>query len=239
MGIEEITGITVCCNTKALFETAYLSVRQFHPDLQIIIIDGSDPGDPCAAYVRGLASSLTTVLQPGYNIGHGRGMCAGIDFAKTKYALIFDSEIEMIKSPVLEMLTMMEEDTFGVGYIEEKTAFDGYEWGVHPHHKKEGWMRYLHPMFQLINIANYRKFHPYVHHGAPCYLTMLDIHKRGLSAKILKQFPGLGHSSGKGWNWAGIPREHIRHNTRGTRDVRVKKHLPEIEAGWVTNKGQV
>jgi len=239
MDIRNVTGVTVVHNTKAVFELAYTSVRKFHPDMTIVVVDGSDRGDPCAAYVASLASAVTTVVVPGHNIGHGRGMCLGISMVATRYTLIFDSDIEMLKSPIQEMLDMMEDDTFGVGYIEEKTAFDGFEWGVRPQHRIQGWMRYLHPFFQLIDVGNYRKYHPYVHHGAPCYLTMFDIHKRGLSAKILKQFPGLGHSSGKGWNWAGIPREHVRHNTRGTRDVRISRHQPEIEGQWETNRGQV
>lgn len=239
MGIEEITGLTVCHNTRAQLERSYGSVRRFHPELGIVIIDGSDPRDPCAAYAASLASMTTRVFSLGYNIGHGRGMDAGIQNTKTHFALIFDSDIEMLKSPVLEMLAMMEPDTYGVGYIEEKTGFDGYEWGAHAHHRREGWMRYLHPFFQLLQISEYKKYHPYVHHGAPCYLAMLELHKRGLSGRVLKQFPGLGHSSGRGWNWAGIPREHIRHDTRGTRDVRVRKHQPEIEAGWTLNKGRI
>lgn len=235
MGIEEITAVTVVHNTQAVFAVAFTSMRVHHPDMRIVIVDGSDQHDPCFAYVASLASALTTVVRPGGNIGHGRGMCLGIDHVRTPYALIFDSDIEMLKSPVLAMLAMMEPDTYGVGYIEEKTGFDGYEWGAHRHHAAEGWMRYLHPFFQLISIRRYREFHPYVHHGAPCYLAMLDIHKRGLAGTVLKQFPGLGHSSGRGWNWAGIPREHVRHNTRGTRDVRIKHRQPEIEGGWVLN----
>lgn len=239
MGIEEITGVTVCHNTKEALELAITSVRRFHPDLGIVIIDGSDRPDPCTAYAKSLESFLTSVIVPGYNIGHGRGMCLGIDHVKTPYALIFDSDIEMLKSPILEMLGLMEEDTYGVGYIEKNTAFDGHEWGRKKEHAKQGMMWYLHPMFQLLNVRRYREFHPYVHHGAPCYLAMLDIHKHGLSQKILKEFPGLGHSSGNGINWAGIPREHVRHNTRGTRDVRMRKHLSEIDGPWEYNRGQV
>ena len=231
-----VTGITVCSNTKDLIERAYTSIRKFHPDMPIVIVDGSNPNDPCAAYVRGLASEITTVVSPGYNVGHGRGLCMGIDKAKTRYALIFDSDIEMRKSPIEAMLAMMEDDTFGVGYIEEKTALDGFEWGWPGHDTPGEWMRYLHPMFQLINIGNYRKFHPYVHHGAPCYLAMLDIHKRGLSGKILKSFPGLGHTSGRGLNWTPVPGEHIRHDTRGTCSARAAKRLPEIEGGWTRKR---
>jgi len=80
-------------------ERSYTSIRKFHPDMPIIIIDGSDKDDPCANYVRSLASPLTTVYSLGYNIGHGKGMCMGIDKARTPYALIFDSDIEMLKSP--------------------------------------------------------------------------------------------------------------------------------------------
>ena len=239
----QITGITVCQNTRDFMQRAYESVRKFHPDMPIIIIDGSDATDPCAEYVKSLRSNLTTVIQPGYNIGHGRGMCLGIDHAKTPYALIFDSDIEMLKSPVNAMLGMMELDTFGVGYT-EKTAPDGFEWGAcdtttGQSHTDGEPMRMLHPYFQLINIPNYRKYHPYVHHGAPCYLTCLDIHKKGLSDKIIKEFPGLGHSSGKGWVWTGQPREYIRHDPAGTRGERVRHGLGEIEGDWVVNRGQV
>lgn len=234
----KITGIVVCHNTRDLMKRAYESIRKFHPDMPIIIVDGSDKNDPCAEYVRTLRSQNTTVMQPGYNIGHGRGMCLAIDMAKTPYALIFDSDIEMLESPVDEMLAMMEPDTFGIGYL-EKTGFDGYEYGAHGHHKDQGWMPMLHPYFHLLNIAVYRRFHPYVHHGAPCYLTALDIYKRGLSDKIIKEFPELGHTSGKGWNWVGKPSRWIRHDVAGTRNERTKRGLGEIEGDWVLNRGLV
>lgn len=232
----KITGITVCQNTKEFMEKSYTSIRKFHPDMPIIIIDGSDAGNPCATYVKSLQSDLTTVFSLGYNIGHGKGMCMGIDKTRTPYALIFDSDIEMVKSPMDAMLAMMEPDTFGVGYV-EKTAPDGFEWGARSasgevHNKGEP-MRMLHPYFQLLNVANYYKFHPYVHHGAPCYLTALDIHKQGLSDRIIKEFPGLGHSSGRGWVWVGEVREYITHHPAGTRNIRVKKGLGEIEGDWV------
>jgi len=213
-----ITGITVCYNTKDLIERAYNSIRKFHPEMPIIIIDGSSPGDPCATYVSGLASDKTTVVSLGYNIGHGRGMCLGIEKAKTRYALIFDSDIEMLKSPIETMLTMMEEDTFGIGHIDDKADFNRFVCGIHGH--VEGLGRYLQPCFQLIDIRNYKKFYPYVHHGAPCYLTMLDIHKRGLSGKILKQFPDLIDGVSK----------FVRHDPHKTKN---------IEQPWVMNEGLV
>lgn len=218
MSISDITGITVCSNTKSFMEQAYNSVRKFHPDIPIVIINGSDLDDPCAFYIKNLTSDLTTIISPGYNIGHGRGMCMGIDRAKTKYALIFDSDIEMLKSPLSLMLPMMEDDTFGIGLIVKK-GFDGYDYGVKLQHKETGYMLYLHPYFQLINISNYKSFHPYVHHGAPCYLTMRDIHKKGLSNKIIKEFPNLGN--------------YVKHYGQITRQHRKSMGLRSIVGNWV------
>jgi hypothetical protein len=228
---ECVTGITVSYDTAELLKRSYESVRKFHPDMNIIVVDGSEEDDPCYSYAASLENEKTMVIQPNYNIGHGRGMCVGIFEAETPYVLLFDSDIEMFKSPVQAMLDMMEEDTFGVGYTEH-TGFDGYDYGALPHHYKETGMKYLHPYFQLIQVKVYRQFHPYVHHGAPCFLTMLDIHKRGLSDKIIKEFPGLGHSSGVGTSWKSAPREYIRHDIAGTRNTRSKAGLPEIDGPW-------
>jgi hypothetical protein len=225
-----VTGITVCCNTKDLAKAAYESVRAFHPKMKIIIIDGSDEYNPCYQYVSTLSSEETTVIQARYNIGHGRGMCVGIYYTETPYALIFDSDIKMLKSPVQGMLNMMRSDTFGVGFF-ERTGFDGFVYGVHEQHKQEPGVKYLHPYFQLLQIKNYKKFHPYVHHGAPCYLTMNDIHKKGLSDKILKEFPGLGHTRD------GVYREYIQHDVAGTRISRKRNNQIEIEGRWDFSNG--
>lgn len=199
--------------------------------MMLIIVDGSDPHDQCRKYVESLAGPYNTLVLAHYNIGHGRGMDMAIKMCKTKFALIFDSDIEMRKSPVKEMLDMMEPDTYGVGYL-EKTGLDGFEYGAHSFHKEQDFMWMLHPMFHLLQISEYLKYHSYVHHGAPCYLAALDIHNAGLDTKIIKQFPGLGHTSGKGWSWVTVPGEHIRHDTAGTRNDRKSKGRSEIEGAW-------
>ena len=228
---EAITGIVVTHNTKELIKRAYESVRKFHPNMKIIIIDGSDRNDDCYNYVCSLANENTRVFLSDENIGHGRGICVGIEYTETPYILIFDSDIEMLKTPVQAMLDMMEENTLGVGYT-EKTSFEGFEWGSKPAHKNQGWMKYLHPYFCLLQLKEYKKYAPFCHHGAPAVNLCLDIYNRGLSDEVIKEFPGLGHSSGKGWVWEGKPREFIRHDTYGTRGVRVKKKKPEIEGKW-------
>jgi hypothetical protein len=235
---ELITGVTVTYNTKDLAERAYTSVRLFHPEIKIIIVDGSEEKNDCYGYLQSVSNCITQVIHVGYNIGHGRGMCLGAYYVETPYILFFDSDIEMLKSPIRDMLKMFEADTFGVGYI-EKTGFDGFEYGARIQHNKQDWMPYLHPYFQIVNVKNYRKYYPYVHHGAPCFLTMFDIYKKKLSNKILKEFKGLGHSAGAGWNWKGESREFIRHDIAGTRVVCKKKGKREIEGVWELNRGQV
>jgi hypothetical protein len=229
--LKDVTGIVVTHNTKSLIQAAYESVRKFHPDMRIIIIDGSDSTDECYSYVKSLSGQLTTIAIADYNIGHGRGMHAGICLTQTPFALIFDSDIVMVKSPVEEMLKMMEPDTYGIGYL-EKTGFDGYEYGAKSHHKKQGFMWMMHPYFHLIQISQYHRFNPYVHHGAPCFKAALDIHNRGLTKKILKPFPGLGHTSGKGWCWQSVEGIYVKHETAGTRKDRVRRGKQEIEQGW-------
>jgi hypothetical protein len=229
--LNDITGVVVTHNTKDLIKSAYESVRKFHPTMMVIIVDGSDHDDPCREYVKSLTSPYTTLALCNTNIGHGKGMDLAINICKTKFALIFDSDIVMLKSPVQLMLDMMEPDTYGVGYT-EKTGFDGYEYGAHSNHKNEGFMYMLHPFFHLLQISEYYKFSPYLHHGAPCFKAALDIHNQGLTDKIIKQFPGLGHTHGKGWCWSPVPGEWILHSTAGTRKDRVRRGKSEIEGQW-------
>jgi hypothetical protein len=130
----------------------------------------------------------------------------GINYCQTRYALMFDTDAELLEPCVGDMLVMMEEDTFGVGYV-IPTAFSGFgTWYPKPPPQKGGWMPYLHPYFQLIDIRNYRKFPPYVDSGAPCTPTMLAIYKTGLADKIIKQFKNMAN---------GTPR-FVKHDGGGT-----------------------
>ena len=81
----------------------------------------------------------------------------------------------------------------------------------------------------------YVKFPPYIHHGAPSVRTMVAIHRAGLSDRILKEFPGLGHTSGKGFSWEPCAGEYVLHDVvgfGGTGRMRVAQGLPHIEGTW-------
>jgi len=125
----------------------------------------------------------------------------------------------MSRSPVRQILRLMKEDTFGVGSV-SRIGFDGNDCGRMPHHETEGCLLYLHPFFQIINVANYKKYHRYVHHGAPCYLTMIDIHKKKLSDRILIDFPKM--------------KDYIKHYVSGTRNYRRLRGMKQIAGQWET-----
>ena len=234
-----VTGLCITYNSKELIEKAYNSVRHFHPTMPIMIIDGSNRGDPCYAYCKSLKKhEFTDVIQTDYNIGHGNGMDKGLRLIKTKYALVFDSDIHMIKSPVMEMLAMMERDTFGVGWSFE-IGYDGLEFGKTPELEEKGAVKYLHPYFHLLNVDNYKKYQPYVHHGAPGYLTMIDIYEKGLSNKILKDFPGLNGFTTYPFYppWISLPSRFVNHKFAGTREINEAAGKPGIEGVWVQAGG--
>jgi hypothetical protein len=198
--MKDITAITVCSNTIPLIKDVTASLRQFHPIMKFIIVDGSDKYDACYFFAPKLQDRNTEVVTCGYNIGHGRGLDLGIKRVKTKYALIFDSDILFLKSPVSEMLAMMTDNIFGVGHV-------GLLNGI----------KYLSPVFQLINVSIYNRFPPYTHHGAPCIKTMQELQRLGLSGMIL-DFP--------------IFPDYILHKGSMTRKDRKSKGKKEIEGKW-------
>ncbi len=228
--IGDITAITVSCNTKDLLMKSYTSFRLHHPDIPMVIIDGSARNNPCFLYSSSLKSDKTQVINYGKNIGHGLGMDYGIEQIKTPLTVIFDTDVIIKKSPLLQMVQLMDDSTFGVGWITE-IGKDGYDFGTFKHHKNP--IKYLHPYFHLINISQYKKYYPYVHHGAPCYKTMVDIYNRGLSDRVLISFSGLtGHTSGRGINWVGKPSDYVQHDFGGTRTAMKKLGKLEIEGKW-------
>jgi hypothetical protein len=225
---KDITAITVVYNTADLFLRAYKSVRLFHPTMSILVIDGSDIKE-CSQFIRSFSSDYTSIISIGYNIGHGKGMDKGIRMVRTKYAMLFDTDIVMLKSPVEQMLQMMSDESFGIGWVTE-IGRDGYDFGTFGHHKEP--IKYLHPYFHIINVENYKKYKPYCHHGAPCFKTALDLHDQGKS-HLLLQFPGLtGHTTGRGANWTGAPSEFIQHDFGGTRLHNKKSIRLEIPGKW-------
>jgi hypothetical protein len=59
---------------------------------------------------------------------------------------------------------------------------------------------------------------------------MKDIYNKGLSDKILKEFPGLGHTRD------GV-KEFVIHDVAGTRQTRKNVGQSEIEGKWELDRG--
>lgn len=227
--MNKVTAIVVTYNSKELLQQTIVSLRQYYRSLPIILVDGSTPGNPCREFVESLNDTLITKIICNHNIGHGRGMCAGLEMCKTPYALLVDSDV-IVREDILEsMLKMMEPDTYGVGCL-HNVGRDGEIFGTQKNHKTP--IPYLHPFFTLLNVANYRKYAPFVHHGAPCYKSMVDIFDKGLSKKVLKQFPGLHHCGGE--LDAGIGPGPVEHRMQGTRKIAVAENGggKGIEGDW-------
>lgn len=222
-----VTGVIVSYNGGKILKTAINSIRKFHPAMNLIIVDGSDVNDGCYKYIQTLPDQYTKVYHVSRNIGHGRGLVLGISYVQTPFFLTIDSDIEMLKSPLQDMLDMMEDDTCVVGYVENIDR-EGNDYGARPDLMQYGHFKYVHPYFSLYQMKEYRKYKPFCHHGAPAVNVMLDIARKGMSDKVIKEFPGLGHSGGQpinnAGNWKAKPREFIKHDRDGTR--------VSIEGGW-------
>ena len=203
--IDQITGLVVSYNTKELLKRSIESLRVFYPDLPILIIDSSDENNECCHYVRELSrfdDTITSIYVPG-NIGHGKGMDKGIRNIRTKYVLLFDSDIEIISPCLEEMIYIFSRITYGVGQVitvdrNGSNCVDG--------------IAYLHPHFCIIQIDRYFSFPPFIHHGAPLLKTMLHISERGYENE-LKNFD---------------LRKYVIHKGRGTRDL----NPPEFLNNW-------
>lgn len=227
--LKDITALSAVCNTTELFKRMYQAFRKYHPDMKLLVLDNSDPGHECQKYLATLVDDNTTVHRLNENKGHARALNYGMQFVKTKYALIMDSDTVMLRSPVKAMLRMMKDDTYGCGWI---TAIgrDGYDYLTWDSQTEE--IKYLHPYFCLINTRLFFHFPPFIHHGNPYAMTMIQLHDQDESHRLV-QFPGLtGHTTGRGSNWVGTPSEYVQHDFGGTRIALRESGREEIEGKW-------
>ena len=162
MVLNNLTAVTVHCNTLELLHKSVTSIGHFYPDLPIKVIENSI-----------------------VNKGHGPGMHEGIMTAESDFVLLFDTDIVMKKPCLEKMMELFGKDTFGVGEVNlEDQEIYRIKFGSGT--KK---IPVLHPYFHIVQKKVYQKFLPYVQNGGPVFLTALDIFSQGLSDRILKNFP--------------------------------------------------
>jgi hypothetical protein len=125
----------------------------------------------------------------------------------------------------------MDSETYGIGWI-TTIGNDGFDFGT-PDRGHVIPIPYLHPYFAMINVRQYMKYKPFVHHGAPWFKTAVQLFEMGLSIKLLKPCDALtGHSRGYGINWRAKIPTHIRHDFGGTRAMNKRNGKREIDGKW-------
>ena len=109
---------------------------------------------------------------------------------------MFDTDIKMHTGGSIErMLIQLKPHTYGVGSVcQTNRSGLNVNRGV----------KYLHPHFMLLNLRKYFEWNKFVHHGAPCYKAMNQIHDYKMS-NILIDFPVS---------------KYIKHDWRGTRNLK-------------------
>jgi hypothetical protein len=180
--LEDITGVVINYNTPYLLERAINSIRDFYPDLNILVIDGSDVNNGSNGYPISITgTNYREDILLGYNIGHGKGIDYALKQIKTKYALVFDTDIVMIKRCIFEMKCLMHDDVFGVGLVHniDKNGGADYRELRYGYEKlKEPFCKSLHSYFFMVNVEIYKQYKPYFHHGCPELQTMIDINEK-------------------------------------------------------------
>jgi hypothetical protein len=206
----KITGVVVTYNTYGLFKAMYESLREWLPELPLVVVDGSDRGNACYGYVKGVNGGLNTCYQLERNIGHGLGMHYGIEHTASDAYLLMDSDIVLTGNPLAQMEALLTDGVYGVGEL--------YHIGMDGLHRNPVCnLPYLRPYFMLLSRTQYYQHHRFIHHGSPCVKAMRQIFEAGQSAEKLKVFD-LG--------------AYVQHGWGGTRKENVKSGKAEIPNLW-------
>lgn len=178
--------VTVHYRTEKLLIRLYQSVRRYiSPDIQFRVIDGSCGSEYISEFERVSHGDVCCILEKmPYNIHHGRGMNYAMATSDKDAILFLDTDVEITKAGLLsKMLRCIGSDTYGCGQIVSVSKS-----GVN----SMGGIPYLHPRCALIVRRQYNKYPRFIHHGAPCIRTMLQLHY-------------LGESNGSGGKIVSVP----------------------------------
>jgi len=175
---ETVTGIVVHYNTPEFLKVAVDSITRLY-DINIIIVDGSPKASPPYNMAEHLTENKPQLkcIHVEHNIGHGKGIALGMSMVTTPLAMIFDSDINMLKPCIADMVALMEQSAerkYGIGQV-MKVNYNGVN-------DDKGELDYLHPHFCLIDRNMYYRFRGAVHHGAPMIHAMRDM--KGLDLLI-------------------------------------------------------
>ena len=219
---SNITAITTFCMNDEYVETCLGSFMKLFPNIPVVVVNNSPLDDLCTENLERVDG--IKLINTGKNMGHGQGLLRGMEEVKTKYVLIFDSDVLFkLRKLIPDMLSLMDDDTYGVGFV----MWHGMD-GKHcrPHLLSEdrpaGAMKYLHPFCVLINVSvyeQYPKFDGFLiknnkPHGAPMMSAMKAIYDAG-KEHIIKLLPESSYVKCKYWH----------HESGGVRMILRKQEL--------------
>lgn len=189
------TFVIVHYRTPILIQRCHYSIREFYPEVPVIIVDGGSYEANSMKVLRRLAESPKTevILKP-RNIGHGPGLHAGIKAARTGLVLTMDSDCLCKQSGFIEAMKK-------VLYARDNVYACGQVVRVDPYGSKvdSGGTLYCRPVTALWRRNIYLQLPAFDLHGAPCLRNVL-------------------YAKRQGWTVADFPVEsYVNHLKRGTR----------------------
>ena len=207
----DITGITTFCMNDKYVHSSLDTLKGLYPTIPIVVTDNSYPGHICTKLLQDVADTgKIELIVNGENKGNGQGLTQALERVKTKYVLMFDSDVEFINIDLLrDMFALMDKDRYGVGFvmwhgINGETARPLH---LHEERPKES-MKYLHPFCALVSMENYGLYTPistYTSpgknkaHGAPMMGPMRNIYDTG-NEHAVKFLPESAYVRCKYWN---------------------------------------
>lgn len=210
--MKSVTGLTVFYKTPHLVDISIKAFRRFYPNTALIVVNNSPEDDECAIALIEFAKKdkKTLIIQLNKNYGHGPGLNRGMEYVKTPYIYIFDSDTEIIKEDMLEdMLSLMDSQTYGVGFTRLTSRGGSHRDGGALDDPEV--MTYLHPLACVLSMHQYQKFPKFSSGGAPFNRAMSAIKDTGNADILIKTFPVIG------FNNRTIPDSYVRHRGGQTR----------------------
>lgn len=181
---SSLTMLTVNYNTPNLLTRLVASFRE-HYEFPILVVDGSDNMN--YQKIKNLGSEKTKIVHFERNVGHGPGICYGIENIETDQILLVDSDSYFTAHGLVEELqSHMDEETYGVGWIMNLPK------GI----------KYIHPCCVLINRHVALQWPLPIQDGAPLLRPMAEI-SRQKKTSILKHFDNCAPYFVHEWNGTG------------------------------------
>jgi hypothetical protein len=174
---EDVTVIVVGYNTLETTRVCLESLVTYYPNVRLVLVDNGST-DGSAQYMTLVAQVRHgIVLLNSSNVGHGPAMHQALQYCKTKYALMLDSDSRVLKGGWIERMldiALRDDKVYAIGTMLQvndagdvvDAVDDGYA--------------YIHPARMLIDVNKYKLLTPFNAHGAPCVMNMRDAMKSGL-----------------------------------------------------------